>query len=187
MFEARKRVFVDLLKWDIPVLDDRYEIDQFDTPDAEYLILTSASGEHRASTRLLRTDRPHILGQLYPSLCDEVVPASTNMREITRFCIEPTLPRGDRRLARNQLVTALVQHAIGTGIQSYTAVASRAWYRQIAEFGWECRALGPLRTVGHDTLVALKIDITAATADDLEANGIYCPGGFAPAPAEQLQ
>ncbi len=27
MFEARKRVFVDLLKWDVPVLEDAYEID----------------------------------------------------------------------------------------------------------------------------------------------------------------
>ena len=38
MFEARKRVFVDLLKWDVPVLDDAYEIDQFDTPVASYLV-----------------------------------------------------------------------------------------------------------------------------------------------------
>ncbi|HWU72384.1 MAG TPA: acyl-homoserine-lactone synthase, partial [Sphingomonas sp.] len=30
MFEARKEVFVDLLGWDVPVLDGRYEIDQFD-------------------------------------------------------------------------------------------------------------------------------------------------------------
>ena len=41
MFEARKRVFVDLLKWDVPVLDDAYEIDQFDTPDASYLVPVS--------------------------------------------------------------------------------------------------------------------------------------------------
>ena len=34
MFEARKRVFIDLLKWDIPALADRYELDQFDDEDA---------------------------------------------------------------------------------------------------------------------------------------------------------
>jgi len=34
MFAARKEVFVDLLKWDLPVLDGRFEIDQFDTPAA---------------------------------------------------------------------------------------------------------------------------------------------------------
>lgn len=51
LFEARKRVFVDLLKWDIPVLDGRYEVDQFDTSDAEYLILTDQRAAHRASAR----------------------------------------------------------------------------------------------------------------------------------------
>lgn len=30
MFAERKRIFVDLLKWKIPVTNDRYEIDQFD-------------------------------------------------------------------------------------------------------------------------------------------------------------
>ena len=34
MFAARKQVFVDLLKWDLPVLAGEYELDQFDDPDA---------------------------------------------------------------------------------------------------------------------------------------------------------
>ena len=56
MFEARKRVFVDLLKWDVPVLEGAYEIDQFDTREATYVILADEEGSHRASARLLRTD-----------------------------------------------------------------------------------------------------------------------------------
>ena len=39
MFAARKQVFVDLLRWDVPVLDGRFEIDQFDDDNATYLIL----------------------------------------------------------------------------------------------------------------------------------------------------
>lgn len=70
MFEARKRVFVDLLKWNVPVLGSKYEVDQFDTPDATYLILACEGGGHRASARLLPADQPHILGQLFPYLCD---------------------------------------------------------------------------------------------------------------------
>ncbi|HVH48371.1 MAG TPA: acyl-homoserine-lactone synthase, partial [Sphingomicrobium sp.] len=48
MFEARKRVFIDLLKWDIPALADRFELDQFDNVDATYLIVTDPDGEHLA-------------------------------------------------------------------------------------------------------------------------------------------
>lgn len=187
MFEARKQVFVDLLKWDVPVLEDRYEIDQFDTPDADYLILTDDKARHRASARLLQTDRAHILGGLFPSLCDGPVPSGSGIREITRFCIEPTLERAERRQTRNQLVTALVQHALANGIDAYTAVAIRAWFRQIADFGWKCRALGPFHKIGCETLVALHIEIDANTAGDLDANGIYCPSSFTLATAENRQ
>lgn len=178
MFEARKRVFVDLLKWDVPVLADTYELDQFDTPDADYLILTDRGNGHRASVRLLRTDRPHILGSLFPCLCDGPVPDRSHLREITRFCIEPTLSRPERREARNQLVTALVDHALATGLSGYTAVAGTGWYRQIAGFGWQCRALGPEQDVGGERLVALEIEIESTTPDDLARNGIYCAGTY---------
>lgn len=174
MFEARKRVFVDLLKWDVPVLADSYELDQFDNPDADYLILADREDGHRASARLLRTDRPHILGELYPFLSEGPVPSDSAVREITRFCIEPGLTRSERRTARNQLVTALVDHAITTGLLGYTAVAGASWFRQIMGFGWRCRALGPQSTIGGGRLVALAIDIDGDTPALLAANGIYC-------------
>lgn len=187
MFEARKRVFVDLLKWDVPVLNDRFEIDQFDTPFASYLILADEEGTHRASTRLLRTDRAHILSDLFSYLCEGPIPGGPETREITRFCIEPSLGRAERRLARNQLVTALVQHALSAGIRDYTAVANLAWYRQIADFGWSCHALGPTRYVDGESLVALHIEIDANTPDDLAASGIYTPSDFHLADAGAVQ
>lgn len=178
MFEARKRVFVDLLKWDVPVLADAYELDQFDNPDADYLILADRENRHRASARLLQTDRPHILGGLYPFLCDGPVPSDPIVREITRFCIEPNLARPERRAVRNQLVTALVEHAINTGLAGYTAVAGANWFRQIVGFGWRCRALGPETRIRGERLVALEIEISSDTPALLAANGIYCRSSY---------
>lgn len=175
MFEARKRVFVDLLKWQVPVIDDRFELDQFDTPGAEYLILTDGSEAHRASARLLHTDRPHILADLFRELCEGPVPSGPTCREITRFCLEPGLSARERREARNQLVTALADHALRCGITDYTGVASPAWFAQIATFGWECRALGEARQIGPHKLVALHVQIDAETPARLEASGIYSP------------
>jgi N-acyl-L-homoserine lactone synthetase len=172
MFEARKRVFVDLLKWDVPVLADRYEIDQFDTDEAEYLVLVDELGGHRASTRLLRTEGPHILADLYPFLCEGPVPHGPTTREITRFCLEPTLSARDRRRARNQLVTALVEHALRSGITDYTGVAGHAWFKQIEAFGWDYRPLGQPRQVGGDLLVGLHIRIDSGTPEDLSRTGI---------------
>jgi N-acyl-L-homoserine lactone synthetase len=173
MFEARKRVFVDLLKWDVPVLDERYEVDQFDTRDARYLVLADAEARHRASARLLRTDRPHILGDLFPVLCRDGVPRGQTTREITRFCVEPTLSRADRLKVRNQLVTALVEYALAERIAAYTAVANLQWFRQIEQFGWRCRPLGPVLRIGGEALVALHIEIDQSTPSALARTGIY--------------
>ncbi|UYV16607.1 acyl-homoserine-lactone synthase [Porphyrobacter sp. ULC335] len=178
MFHARKRVFVDVLGWDIPVIDGIYDIDQFDTPDATYIIITDELGRHRASARLLHTDLPHILGDLFPCLCDGPVPRSPKLREITRFCIEPELPARERRLARNQLVSALADHALDCDLSGYSAVASRTWYGQIAKFGWRCSRLGPPCEINGEELVGLHIGIDAQTPADLASRGIYTPAAF---------
>ena len=44
MFRARKQVFVDLLKWDVPVLSGEFEIDQFDDEAVTYLIVAGPNG-----------------------------------------------------------------------------------------------------------------------------------------------
>src|SRR3546814_4823548 len=51
MFADRKRLFVDLLGWDIPVVDGQYEIDQFDNVHTVYLIVADDDGGHAASIR----------------------------------------------------------------------------------------------------------------------------------------
>src|SRR3546814_17023307 len=84
MFAARKRVFVDMLHWDLPVLEDMYEIDQFDTPAAAYLILPGDAGAHRASAPLIPTPRPHLHGDLYFLTFAEPVPRGPAVWAITR-------------------------------------------------------------------------------------------------------
>ena len=74
MHADRKRVFVDMLKWDGPH-DENFEQDQYDTDSANYLILRDGmSGEHRGSVRLLPSMGPHILRDVFPFLCDGKVP-----------------------------------------------------------------------------------------------------------------
>lgn len=180
MFEARKRVFVDLLKWDIPILDGRYELDQFDDEHAEYLVIETADGRHAASARLLETTRPHILGSLFPQLCQTTLPQGPRVREITRFCLDPQLPTLERREARNVLVSGLVEHALDTGIDTYTGVADMGWFQQILAFGWRCHPLGLPQVIGGRMLAALAIAITTETPSLLADSGIYRPTLTAP-------
>ena len=173
MFEDRKSVFVDLLKWDVPVLCGRFELDQFDDEHATYLIIADEDGDHLASARLLPTTRPHILSSLFPDLCAAPPPAGPHVFEITRFCLSRRQGAASRRLARNQLVSALAWHALEQGIRTYTGVAEIAWLQQILAFGWDCRPLGaPLRHASG-VLGALAIEIGPDTPERLAANGIW--------------
>jgi N-acyl-L-homoserine lactone synthetase len=178
MFQARKEVFIDLLKWELPVLAGRFEVDHFDTVDAEYLVLLDAGMHHRASARLLRTDRPHILADLYPHLCAGPVPRGDTVREITRFCLDRNQRAADRRLARNQLVTALADHALANGITAFTGVAEQEWFEQIRTFGWTCEALGQPMRQGPRWLTALHIVIDDQTIEGLRRAGMHAPDHF---------
>ncbi|MEO8373580.1 MAG: acyl-homoserine-lactone synthase [Sphingomonas bacterium] len=175
MFAARKSVFVDLLRWNVPVRDGCHEIDQFDDDHARYLILLADDGRHLASTRLLPTTRPHILDTLFPDLCEHPLPRSPRTREITRFCLDRSLRAVDRRQVRDQLVTAIVEHAVEHGITTYTGVAEMGWFQQILSFGWDCRPLGLPSEHEGAMLCALKIAVEPDTPACLAAAGIWSP------------
>lgn len=172
MFAARKSVFVDLLKWDVPVIDGRYEIDQYDDAHATYLILADGAGAHLGSARLLPTVGPHILGDLFPFLCEGAPPRGESILEITRFCLDRRLQAAERRSVRDALVTELVRHALAHGITAYTAIAEMGWFQQILAFGWRCLPLGMPQLTGGAMLAALRIDIDADTPARLAAAGI---------------
>lgn len=174
MFAARKQIFIDLLKWDLPVLSGQYEVDQFDTPHARYIILVDKDLGHLGSVRLLPTTRPHILDSIFSALCAGDPPRGPEIWELTRFCLDRKLRATERRAIRNQLVTALVEFALDTGIETYTCVAEASWLQQILNFGWQCRLLGKPQPGGASQLGALAISISAATPAALSTGGIWC-------------
>lgn len=163
MFAARKEVFVDLLHWDLPVLDGRFEIDQFDDEHARYLVVTDPEGGHLASARLLPTTRPHILADLYAPLCDSDVPQGPDVYEVTRFCLDRHIDARARRMARDQLVLAIAQFGLAEGITLYTGVAEVGWLQQILAFGWRAYPLGKPQWIGGMRLGALAIEIDRDT------------------------
>lgn len=178
MFAARKSIFVDLLKWDVPVIDGTYEIDQFDDAHATYLVLAEPDGRHLASARLLPTMRPHILESYYPDLCMEGPPRGGGIHEITRFCLDRSLNARERRQVRDTLVCALVDHALEHGIAAYSAIAEMGWFQQILGFGWRCTPLGLPKLSEGTTLAALRIDIEPDTPARLAAAGIRPASGM---------
>jgi acyl-homoserine lactone synthase len=173
MHRDRKRVFVDLLKWNVPVIGGEFEVDQFDHSGAIYLICADEDGNHRGSIRLLPTTRPHILGTLFPELCEGPVPTGPNVYEITRGCLSPRLRAPERLRVRNQLTTAAVEFALFNGIDTFTCIADGGWYSQILSLGWMCEPLGLPTIMGGSMTGALRISVNRDTPRLLFEAGTY--------------
>lgn len=179
MFRDRKRVFIDMLQWDVPV-DGEYERDDFDDECAEYFLISDPeTGSHHASMRILRTDRPHLLDTVFPYLCEHEIPRGKEYRELTRLCISPSLRPRQRIHARNRLFSALVEYALMQGIKGYTGVSEMAVYRQVLALGWRCSPLGLPRNVDGQIIGAILAHIEPATIDLFRAAGTYEEGRMA--------
>lgn len=178
MLEDRKRLFVDLLGWNIATTASRFEIDQFDGGSAIYIVASDQAEPHLGSMRLLPTTQPHILSELFAALCDAPPPRDPQISEVTRLCL-PARHGARRRLAiRHRLISAMVDHALATGIERMTGVVEASFLEQVLVMGWRAVPLGPPRRIEGALLGAFLIEIDQTTPDRLAANGIYTSGAL---------
>ncbi|WP_232494823.1 acyl-homoserine-lactone synthase [Novosphingobium kaempferiae] len=143
MFHDRKCLFVDFFGWQVPVVDDLYEMDQFDTRHALYIVVAEESGSHAASLRLLPTDQPHMLGTIFSHLCPLGVIADARTWESTRLCLPRRHGAARRRELRNLLISAMVDYALERGIERYTGVLPESFRKDVLAMGWKAEPLGP--------------------------------------------
>jgi N-acyl-L-homoserine lactone synthetase len=173
MFADRKRLFVDLFGWDVPVVDGQYEIDQFDDEHAIYIVVCNGGDEHEASIRLYPTTQPHMLDMLFPQLCPFGVPIGEGIWESTRLCLPQRHGAGRRRELRNLLFSAMVDVALKRGIERYTGVVPDAFRKEVLSLGWRAEPLGPAVRIPGGPVGAFLIHIDADTRDRLRWTGVY--------------
>jgi acyl homoserine lactone synthase len=85
MASYRHRVFVDKLGWQLNCVVGR-ELDQFDREDTVYVIAEDDLGDVVGTARLLPTNRPYLLGEIFPQLMGgSSVPSSPLIWELSRL------------------------------------------------------------------------------------------------------
>ena len=174
MFADRKRLFVDLLGWDVPVIDDRYEIDQFDNFHTIYLI-DDDDGGHAASIRLFPSTQPHMLGTLFPHLCPLGGPIDEATWESTRLCLPQRHGAERRRELRNRLFSAMIDVALERGIERYTGVIPDPFRKEVLSLGWQAEPLGPAVRIPGGPIGAFLIHVRPDTPERLGWSGVYSP------------
>ena len=175
MFADRKRLFVDLFGWDVPVIDNQYEMDQFDNADTVYLIVADNDGGHAASVRLFPSVRPHMLGTLFPHLCPFGVPVDEATWESTRLCLPQRHGADHRRVLRNMLFSAMVDVALDRGIERYTGVIPDPFRKEVLSLGWQAEPLGPAVRIPGGPIGAFLIHVRRDTPERLGWSGVYSP------------
>jgi N-acyl-L-homoserine lactone synthetase len=164
MFRDRKSVFVDRLKWDLPVVEGQFEKDEFDTDDSVYLISSDRESKaHICSMRLTPTTEPHLLRDKFPFLCDGEIPVGEDVWEVTRLCTTPRLSGDGARNARRHLSIAMVEFALLYALTRLTMITHVEYLSRLLAVGWECRPLGIPKDYGGQLLGAMEVSITPAT------------------------
>lgn len=161
MHRDRKQVFVDKLKWNIPVVDGIYEKDQFDSEEAVYIVAADPhTGQHHASLRMMPSMGAHMLRDVFPSLCEDGVPTGPDIWEMTRICISPALARADAHKNLGLIWLGAVEFGVQMGIRTITGLTHAQLISNILAAGIDIEPLGPPKMFDGMQFGALQVRVS---------------------------
>lgn len=168
MHRHRYRLFVDLMGWRALESPDRLDIDEFDNPNATYLVAIDARGEVCGSVRLMPTWRPHMLKTLFPEYVEGEVPAGPGIWEWTRHAPgDPAFPKDTNRAARMALHIGIMEFALSRGIDSFTGIVETRVLPKMLDMGWRCDPLGPPVEYGEGVAFAFHARVEPGNVERL--------------------
>lgn len=174
MFRLRKRVFHDLLGWDVRIRDD-IEIDHYDDINPIYVLSYTPGTRHlRGALRLLPTLGPNMLDDTFPSLLGSS-PAirRADIWESSRFCIDPEISQ-DRAsnqvtVAAAELMCAVGELGLASGISGIVTVTDVFLERMFRRMGCPGNRIGEPRKIGSVHAVAVGWDVNDKLLSDMKA------------------
>ena len=179
VFRLRFEHFVVRRKWALACRDGR-DVDQYDGPEAIYLVVLDDDGLILACSRLNQTSRCSLLADLFPHLIETgEEPRSATLYEGTRFALSPALKsRADIRHARSLLGCTAAQLVLERGGTQIQAVVDYSAFQAFVEMSLRTRPLGlpqdyggGLRVVGGGRCIAFRWDLTPELVADFREYG----------------
>lgn len=156
MHQLRRTVFKERLAWDVNVING-LEIDQFDLPDAHYLVHIAPDGRVNACTRLLPTTGPYLLADVFPELVDSGMPHEQDIWESTRFCADQvTAPANIAAI----LMAGMLEFGLYAGLRAYVSVSDIRMEPIMRRAGWNPVRLGGTIETGTDTAAAEWLEVS---------------------------
>lgn len=161
----RHKVFVETLQWQLATKDDA-ELDQFDRDDTVYVVAQDRCGHVNGCARLLPTDQPYLLAEVFPQLLENSSPPSTpDVWELSRFAAMDFNKPSNIALGQFsspiavKLLQASIACAAAHGAKKLITVSPIGVERLLRRAGFRARRSGPPMVVGGHPIFACWIDV----------------------------
>lgn len=155
----RKRMFVDLLGWDVPTQGD-CEFDFFDTLTPAYVVYKNKEGEVKGCCRMIPTMKPYMLEQIWPEYVDGPLPKSPEIWENTRLAIDQDMSQEEQSLAFSELNIAGLEWLMERGVKhTYMLTATFLAAKGMSgKFGIRLDRVGPEHDMAGIPHVAVRTE-----------------------------
>ena len=156
-FRARHQIYVEEKGWRE---DDQsgFEIDQFDTDDATYLIGV-IDGKVMTGTRLIPTDRPHLLSEVFPHMCTLPL-RDPRVAEWTRGFIIPEFREKGIGPIKGQFCASVMEYCLKEQVSKIGGVQDLYWLPVWKRYSWNVSPIGNPSEIDGRWCVAALFDVT---------------------------
>ena len=166
IYRYRHWYFVDRMKWEDIRKDDGREIDQYDDDNAVHIAKFN-EGRVVSYTRLIPSNKPHLLSEVYPEIMDgNEYETGEGIFEWTRFSVDPNFGN----LARLNDETKLIFHAIAeyclhSKIKHLIVETHPLYMSWLSEMEWDVTPISTIKRIDGKKVVAFTAKPTLATIE----------------------
>lgn len=175
-FRIRHRIYVGERRWMALERPDGREVDQFDTPEAVYLLALD-KGRVVGGSRFVPTTQPHLMSDVFPELANvRGLVRRPDVYEWTRVFVVPERRGEGRPKVESLVLCALQEFGLLYGLSHITVVMETWWLPRLLALGWDVQPLGLPREIdGMQTMGAIIEVCEEALASTRRARAVEGP------------
>jgi acyl homoserine lactone synthase len=166
MYRLRCEIFHQRLGWDVRVENGR-EHDWFDLIGPHYLVAHDGAATALGCCRLLPTQGPNMLRDIFPMLLDgAAVPAGADIWEVSRFAISPHCAGDGFGFGEvpASMLGDMFRFAAAHGVRDLVGVTSAPVERMLRHLGLRVERLGRPQRIGSVMSLAFRLPVAENVA-----------------------
>lgn len=157
-YRVRHTEYVEGRGWKALARPDGREFDQFDNPNATYLLWADGT-DVLAGARLIPTDKPHLMSDVFPQIVTlSALPRTPRVWELTRlFSTRRGPSQANRRRVTGDVFSAMFELSLAYKLEAISIVCDTFFVTRFLEMGLEVKPLGLPTPYDEGTCIAVLL------------------------------